>query len=32
MTGLGRVLRNPHTWPPFLAFFFLYSATNNLIF
>ena len=32
MTGLGRVLRNPHTWPPFLAFFFLYSAENNLIF
>ena len=32
VTGLGRVLRNPHTWPPFLAFFCLYSATNNLIF
>ena len=32
VAGLGRVLRNPHTWPPFLAFFFLYSATNNLIF
>ncbi len=30
--GLGRVLGNRHTWPPFLAFFFLYSATNNLIF
>jgi sugar phosphate permease len=32
LAGLGRVLRNPHTWPPFLAFFFLYSATNNLFF
>ena len=32
VAGLGRVLRNPHTWPPFLAFFFLYSAVNNLIF
>jgi MFS family permease len=32
LAGLGRVLRNPHTWPPFLAFFFLYSATNNLLF
>jgi MFS family permease len=30
--GLGRVLGNWHTWPPFLGFFFLYSATNNLIF
>ena len=30
--GLGRVLGNPHTWSPFLAFFFLYSATNNLLF
>jgi MFS family permease len=32
LTGLGRVLGNRHTWPPFLAFFFLYSATNNLLF
>jgi MFS family permease len=32
LAGLGRVLANPHTWPPFLAFFFLYSATNNLFF
>jgi len=32
LAGLGRVLGNPHTWPPFFAFFFLYSATNNLIF
>ena len=30
--GLGRVLGNRHTWPPFLAFFFLYAATNNLFF
>jgi MFS family permease len=29
---LARVVGNPHTWPPFLAFFFLYSATNNLLF
>jgi MFS family permease len=26
------VLVNRDTWPPFLAFFFLYSATNNLFF
>jgi MFS family permease len=32
LAGLGRVLGNPHTWPPFLAFFFLYSAANNLFF
>jgi MFS family permease len=32
LAGLGRVLRNRHTWPPFLAFFFLYSAINNLRF
>ena len=32
LTGLGRVLGNAHTWPPFLAFFFLYSAANNLFF
>jgi len=32
LAGLGRVLRNPHTWPPFLAFFFLYSAVNNFLF
>ncbi len=29
--GMGQVLANPHTWPPFLAFFFLYSATGNLM-
>ena len=28
--GMLRVLRNPHTWPPFLAFFFLYAAMGNL--
>src|SRR5438045_334260 len=27
--GAGRVLRNPHTWPPFLAFFCLYSVLAN---
>jgi MFS family permease len=32
LAGLGRVLGNPHTWPPFLAFFFLYAAVNNLFF
>ena len=32
LAGLGRVLGNRHTWPPFFAFFFLYSATNNLLF
>jgi MFS family permease len=32
LVGLGRVLGNRHTWPPFLAFLFLYSATNNLFF
>jgi sugar phosphate permease len=25
-----RVLRNRHTWPPFLSFFFLYAAFGNL--
>ena len=24
-----QVLRNPHTWPPFLGFFFLYAAMGN---
>jgi MFS family permease len=27
--GAGRVLRNPRTWPPFLAFFCLYSVIGN---
>jgi MFS family permease len=31
VTGMGRVLRNPHTWPPFLTFFCLYSAMGNLM-
>jgi len=29
--GMLQVLRNPHTWPPFLTFFFLYSAMGNLL-
>jgi MFS family permease len=29
--GALQVLRNRHTWPPFLAFFFLYSAMGNLM-
>jgi MFS family permease len=29
--GLGQVLGNPRTWPPFLAFFFLLSASQNLL-
>jgi MFS family permease len=32
LAGLGRVLGNGDTWPPFVAFFFLYSAINNLFF
>ncbi len=32
LSGLGRVLGNRDTWPPFVAFFFLYSAINNLFF
>ena len=28
--GMRRVLANPHTWPPFLAFFCLYAAVANL--
>jgi len=31
LVGLRQVLGNPHTWPPFLAFFFLFSATGNLM-
>jgi sugar phosphate permease len=31
MRGMVEVLRNPHTWPPFLTFFFLYSAMGNLM-
>jgi MFS family permease len=29
--GLRRVLRNPDTWPPFFAFFFLIAASQNLL-
>lgn len=29
--GMVEVFRNRHTWPPFLSFFFLYSATGNLM-
>jgi len=29
LSGAGEVLRNPHTWPPFVAFFFLYAAMGN---
>ncbi|MBI4638997.1 MAG: MFS transporter [Candidatus Rokubacteria bacterium] len=31
MGGMFRVLGNPHTWPPFLAFFCLYAAAGNLM-
>jgi MFS family permease len=29
--GTVAVLSNPHTWPPFVAFFFLYAAIGNLM-
>jgi MFS family permease len=29
LAGTLQVLRNPHTWPPFLCFFFLYAAIGN---
>lgn len=29
--GALQVLANRHTWPPFLAFFFLYAAMGNLM-
>jgi MFS family permease len=25
------VLANPHTWPPFIAFFFMYAAVGNMM-
>jgi MFS family permease len=28
---MRQVLRNRHTWPPFLTFFFLYSALGNFL-
>jgi len=31
MRGMLEVLANRHTWPPFLTFFFLYSAMGNLM-
>jgi MFS family permease len=31
LAGMLQVLRNPHTWPPFLAFFCLYVGTGNLM-
>ena len=31
LAGMARVLRNAHTWPPFLAFFFAYAAMGNLM-
>jgi len=32
LAGTWQVLKNRHTWPPFLAFFFLYSGFGNLLF
>lgn len=29
--GMGTVLANRHTWPPFLAFFFVYAAAGNMM-
>ncbi len=31
LAGMVEVLKNRHTWPPFLTFFFLYAATGNLM-
>ncbi len=31
MSGMAQVLRNRHTWPPFLGFFCLYTALGNLM-
>lgn len=31
VAGMTQVLRNPHTWPPFLAFFCLYTVAGNQI-
>jgi MFS family permease len=31
LAGMAQVLRNPHTWPPFLAFFCFYAAMGNLM-
>jgi MFS family permease len=29
IAGMAQVLRNPHTWPPFLVFFCLYTVAGN---
>jgi MFS family permease len=31
VAGMAQVLGNPHTWPPFLAFFCLYTVAGNQI-
>lgn len=31
LAGMLAVLGNPHTWPPFLAFFGLYAAAGNMM-
>ncbi|MBI2216209.1 MAG: MFS transporter [Candidatus Rokubacteria bacterium] len=31
LRGTVRVLANPHTWPPFVAFFFMYAAVGNMM-
>jgi sugar phosphate permease len=31
LRGMMEVLGNRHTWPPFLVFFFVYSALQNLL-
>jgi sugar phosphate permease len=31
LVGMVQVIRNAHTWPPFLAFFCLYAATSNVM-
>ena len=31
VTGMLEVVRNGHTWPPFVAFFFLYAAIGNMM-
>jgi MFS family permease len=31
LAGMVQVLRNRHTWPPFLSFFCLYAAAGNLM-
>lgn len=31
LAGILKVFGNRHTWPPFLTFFFLYSALGNLL-